>query len=84
MLHHLLFELHGKLLPVNISSLTSIDQNGTGSVFCLSCAEEDGLGPVLLPRVQFARVGLPQLGRQNPDDVEEQKEVDLESKRQTQ
>lgn len=33
--------------------------------------------PVLLPRVQLARGALPELGGQNPDDVEEEEEVHL-------
>lgn len=33
--------------------------------------------PVLLPGVQLPRVGLPELGGQHPDDVEEEEEVHL-------
>lgn len=41
-------------------------------------ARHGGRGsPVLLPRVTPASVGLPQLGGQNPDDVDEEDEVEL-------
>lgn len=33
--------------------------------------------PVLLPRVTPASVGLPQLGGEHPDDIDEEDEVEL-------